>query len=114
MARVCPAVRPASVRLPLLFPAAHLSVTDSGVQRAQGTVTFTPDDPSGISASGHFASWFGESGNNKNDVQHDTFNLVLTDTDGSHVVVHETSHLSTNAAGVVTVVFDKMTVSCAG
>jgi hypothetical protein len=38
----------------------------------------------------------------------------LTNTGGSHVVVHETSHLSTNAAGVVTVVFDKMTVSCAG
>src|SRR5438093_5102364 len=80
----------------------------------EGTATFTPDSPNGISASGHFAAWFGESLNEKNDVQHDTFNLTLTNTDGSHVVVHETSHLSTNAAGVVTVVFDKMSVSCAG
>jgi hypothetical protein len=80
----------------------------------EGAATFTPDNPNGISASGHFASWFGESGNNKNDVQHDTFNLTLTDTDGSHVVAHETAHLSTNAAGLVTVNFDKMSVSCAG
>src|SRR5712691_9979444 len=29
----------------------------------EGTVTFTPDDPSGVSASGHFAAWFGESFN---------------------------------------------------
>ena len=80
----------------------------------EGTATFTPLDPNGVSASGHFATWFGESGNNKNDVQHGTFNLTLTNTDGSHVLVHETSHLSTNAAGVVTVNFDKMSMSCAG
>ena len=51
----------------------------------EGTATFTPDDPTGISASGHFASWFGESSNNKNDVQHNVYNLTLTNTDGSHV-----------------------------
>ena len=79
----------------------------------EGTATFTPDNPNGISASGHFAAWFGESLNEKNDVQHDTFNLTLTNTDGSRVIVHETSHLSTNAAGVITVNFDKMSVSCA-
>ena len=66
-----------------------------------------------FSASGHFASWFGESSNNMNDVQHSTFNLTLTNTDGSHVLVHETFHLSTNAAHVVTVNFDKMSLSCA-
>ena len=79
----------------------------------EGTATFTPDNPGGVSGSGHFAAWFGESLNEKNDVQHDTFNLTLTNTDGSHVIVHETSHLSTNAAGVITVNFDKMSVSCA-
>jgi|SRR5438093_4986300 len=78
----------------------------------EGTATFTPDDPSGVSASGHFAAWFGESLNEKNDVQHDTFNLQLRATDGSVIVVHETAHLSTNAAGEVTVNFDKMSVSC--
>ena len=48
-----------------------------------------------------------------NDVQHSTFTLTLTNTDGSHVLAHETFHLSTNAAHVVTVNFDKMSVSCA-
>ena len=80
----------------------------------EGTATFTPDDPSGVSASGHFAAWFGESLNEKNDVSHDTFNLQLRASDGSHIVAHETAHLSTNAAGVVTVNFDKMSVSCVG
>src|SRR5216117_907098 len=80
----------------------------------EGTVTFTPDDPRGVSASGHFAAWFGESLNEKNDVQHFTSTFNLRGTDGSHIVVHETGHISTNAAGVVTVNFDKMTASCGG
>jgi hypothetical protein len=80
----------------------------------EGMATFTPDNPNGVSASGHFAAWFGESFNEKNDVQHDIFNLTLTNTDGSHIFVHEITHLSTNATGVVTVNFDKMSVSCAG
>jgi hypothetical protein len=80
----------------------------------EGTVTFTPDDPSGVSASGHFAAWFGESLNEKNDVQHFTNTFNLRGTDGSHIVVHETAHLSTNAAGVVTVNLDKLSVSCGG
>ena len=82
----------------------------------EGTATFTPDNPNGVSASGHFAAWFGESFNNKNDVQHDTSTFHLTGSDGLRFVVHETSHLSTNAAGVVTVNFDKMSqsLSCGG
>ena len=79
----------------------------------EGTATFTPTDPTGVSASGHFVSWFGESFNNKNDVQHATNTFNLTATDGSHIVVHETFHLSSNASGNgVTVGFDKMNVSC--
>ena|SRR5690348_10122480 len=79
---------------------------------AEGTATFTPDDPSGISASGHFASWFGESSNNKNDVQHDTNTFQLIGTDGSRATVHATDHLSTNANGVVTVNFSNFKFSC--
>jgi hypothetical protein len=78
----------------------------------EGTATFTPDDPNGVSASGHFAAWFGESFNNKNDVQHDTSTFHLRGSDGSHLTAHEISHLSTNANGQVTVVFDKMTLTC--
>jgi hypothetical protein len=79
---------------------------------AEGTVTLTPDDPSGVSATGHFAAWFGESSNAKNDVQHDTSTFHLTGSDGSRITVHETSHFSTNANGVVTVVFDKINMTC--
>jgi len=78
----------------------------------EGTATFTPDDPNGISASGHFAAWFGESGNNKNDVQHDTNNFQLIGSDGSRTTVHAVDHLSTNANGVVTVSFSNFTFSC--
>src|SRR5437762_907263 len=35
----------------------------------EGMVTFTPDDPSGFAASGHFAAWFGASFNEENDGQ---------------------------------------------
>jgi hypothetical protein len=80
----------------------------------EGTVTFTPDDPTGVSATGHFAAWFGESLNEKNDVQHFTNTFNLRGTDGSHIVVHETAHVSTNAAGVVTVNFDKLSARCGG
>lgn len=79
---------------------------------AEGVVTFTPDDPQGVSASGHFAEWFGESFNNKNDVQHNTSTFQLKGSDGSHMVVHETIHFSTNANGVITVSFDNLDVHC--
>ena len=79
---------------------------------AEGTATFTPDDPSDVSATGHFADWFGESFNNKNDVQHFTNTVNLQGSDGSHIVDHETAHLSTNAAGFVTVIFDRETLTC--
>ena len=51
----------------------HETVLTPGLQglvtvTAQGVATFTPDDPTGVSASGHFAVWFGESRNSKNDV----------------------------------------------
>ena len=78
----------------------------------EGTATFTPNNPSDISASGHFAAWFGESTNNQNDVQHDINNFQLIGTDGSRTTIHATDHLSTNANGVVTVSFSNFTFSC--
>ena len=78
----------------------------------EGTVSFTPDDPDGVSASGHYAEWFGEALNNKNLVQHYTSTFRLTGTDGSHIVVHETTHFSLNANGVITATFDNIDVHC--
>lgn len=79
---------------------------------AQGIVTFTPVDPTGLSFSGHFATWFGESSNNKNDVQHNTGTFQLFSSDGSRVILHMDSHLSTNANGVITVTFSNFSVKC--
>ena len=83
-----------------------------GTSTVEGTATFTPDDPDGVSASGHFEGWFGESSNNNNDVQHFTNTVHLTGSDGSRLTDHEIGHLSTNANGVVTVSFDRETLSC--
>ena len=79
---------------------------------AEGTATFTPDDPNGVTATGHFAEWFGVSANNKNEVDHDTSTFQLKGTDGSHITVHEVIHFSTNANGSITGNFDNMSVHC--
>jgi hypothetical protein len=78
----------------------------------EGTATFTPEDPSGVSASGHFAVWFGAAGNNKNEVETNTNTFNLRGSDGSHIVIHASSHVSTNGAGAVTVNFEKMKAHC--
>ncbi len=78
----------------------------------EGTATFTADNPANASASGHFTLWFGESSNNKNDVQHDTGTFNLRGTDGSHIVVHMIDHISTNAHGVPTATFSVKNVTC--
>jgi hypothetical protein len=79
---------------------------------AEGTATFTPENLGGVSASGHFATWFGEAANNKNTVTHSTTNFNLQNTDGSHVVVHGVSHVSTNASGEVKVSFERLEPRC--
>ena len=79
---------------------------------AEGTATFTPTDPNGVSATGHFAEWHGVSINNKNEVEHDTSTFQLRGTDGSHIAVHEVVHFSINANGRVTVEFDTVGVRC--
>lgn len=81
---------------------------------AEGTATFTPEEIGGVSASGHFTAWFGEAENEKNHIEHNTFNASLKGTDGSHISVHGTAHASTNGRGVVTVSFEKMRVTCTG
>lgn len=79
---------------------------------AEGTATFTPEEAGGVSYSGHFTSWFGEALNSKNSVAHDTNTFVLKGTDGSRVIVHMKSHLSTNAHGAITAQFEKSSAHC--
>jgi len=78
---------------------------------AQGTITFVPDNPADASASGHFASWFGENGNLQNGAATSTFNAVLSGSDGSRVGVHDVFHMSTSASGG-SITFDKPHMSC--
>ena len=70
---------------------------------ANGTVTFTPFEQGSAIYSGHFTTWFGESLNNKNSVEHFTSTFQLKGSDGSTVTVKMRSHLSTNAKGEVKV-----------
>src|SRR5947199_10664512 len=58
----------------------------------EGTITFTPDDPNGVSASGHFAAWFVESFIEKNDVQHITNSHHLTGREVLHIVLYYMDH----------------------
>jgi hypothetical protein len=79
---------------------------------AEGEVTFTPEETGGVSGSGHFATWFGVSVNNKNEVEHSTSTFQLRNTDGTHVVVKGVSHVSTNARGEVKVSFETFEPRC--
>lgn len=78
----------------------------------EGKFTFTPDDPTKITYTGHFATWFGDENNLNNGVQHSTFNVNALGTDGSHLQFHDNAQATVNANGVVTVAFDHM--SCGG
>ena len=77
----------------------------------EGKFTFTPDDPSKVTYTGHFATWFGDENNLRNGVEHSTFNVNATGTDGSHLQFHDNAQATLNANGTVTVSFDHM--SCA-
>lgn len=77
-----------------------------------GTFQFVPDDPTQPTYTGHGETWFGDSFNNQNQVNHFTLHFQGTGTDGSTVDIQETGHISTNANGVPVVVFDKFNATC--
>jgi hypothetical protein len=77
-----------------------------------GSATFTPHEPGGVSASGHFTTWFGVSLNQKNSVEHSTGTFHLTGSDGSTFKMHTVERISTNAKGEITVSFEKAHLSC--
>src|SRR5881397_3844067 len=64
-----------------------------------GTVTAVPLDASNPSFTGRFTTWFGEADNKQNGVDHSTFTVHATGSDGSSIRFHDTEHLSTNAGG---------------
>ena len=74
----------------------------------EGKFTFVPDDPAKVTYTGHFATWFGDENNLQNDVEHATFNVHATGSDGSTLSFHENAQAAMNANGVITVSFDNM------
>jgi hypothetical protein len=87
----------------------HGTVLANGTSWFTGTITgslvWVPDDSSKPTYTGHFAQWFGDENNLKNDVEPSTFNVTAIGSDGSHLVFHENDQAATNANGVVTVSF---------
>lgn len=73
-----------------------------------GTVAATTLGLNPITYTGHFTTWFGDENNLKNDVEHSTFNVHLTGSDGSTIAFHDNAQAAMNANGTITVSFDKM------
>jgi hypothetical protein len=76
----------------------------------EGQFTFTPDDPSKVTYTGHFTTRFGD--NLRTNVEVSTFNVNATGSDGSHLQFHDNSRATLNPDGTVTVTFDH--ASCGG
>jgi len=72
----------------------------------EGQFLFVPTDPTKVSYTGHFASWFGDENNLRNGVEHSTFNVHGTGSDGSRLSFHDNFQAVMNANGVITVSFD--------
>ena len=88
----------------------HFTVNNAGDFWATGAQTgdfvLTPDDSTQPTYTGHFTTWFGDSDNRQNEVEHSTFTVHGTGSDGSTLQFHDTMHLSVSASGAL-VSFDK-------
>jgi hypothetical protein len=69
-------------------------------------------DSNNVTYTGHLTVWGNFNMNEQN--ANDTFTLtvMLAGSDGSSITVHEVQHFALNANGVVTVNFDRPTLSC--
>jgi hypothetical protein len=65
-----------------------------------------------VTYTGHLTNWGNFNLNEQN--TNNTFMLTirLTGSDGSSITAHEVQHFALNANGVVTVNFDRMTLTC--
>jgi hypothetical protein len=76
-----------------------------------GKVTAT-DDGTGVTYSGHATAWGNFNVNERNQNSELTLTIHLSGSDGSAITAHETTVLVYNGNGVVTVSFDKFSLSC--
>jgi len=72
----------------------------------------TVADSSGVTYTGHLTAWGNFNLNEKNSNNSFTFSIELSGSDGSTITAHEVQHFALNANGVVTVDFDRMTLTC--
>jgi hypothetical protein len=69
-------------------------------------------DSNGVTYTGHLTMWGNFIMNQQNANNTSTFTIRLTGSDGSSITGHEVQHFALNANGVVTVNFDRMTLTC--
>jgi len=75
-----------------------------------GQITFL--DANGVTYTGHLTGWGNFNMNEQNSNNSFTLTAMLTGSDGSTITAHEVQHFALNANGVVTVNFDRMTLTC--
>ena len=79
----------------------HLTVNTAGdvwdTSTLEGPFVFVGDD--GITVTGHYAEWFGDSINNKNSVSHATLNFVGRSSTGTVLNLHLEFHINVSASG---------------
>jgi hypothetical protein len=93
----------------------HVTINSNGfwaTETIEGTVSFTPDDPSQPSYSGHFTEWEGDNGNRQNGTATTTTNDHLKGSDGSMLTFHDVAHMSFSANGINSISFDKPRLTC--
>jgi hypothetical protein len=87
-----------------------------GSDEAWGTFTQTDKvtilDSNGVTLRGQQTVWGNFNMNEKNSNNTFTLTVMLKGSDGSTISVHEVQHLTLNANGVVTVQFDRPSLTC--
>jgi hypothetical protein len=95
----------------------HVTTLTSGIGAGTFWVTGTQtgditavSQATGVTYTGHFAIWFGDNDNLRNDAETFTLNVKATGSDGSTLNGHLLGHVTVTATGV-TISFDHLTCS---
>ena len=76
------------------------------------TAKITIVDSNDVTFTGRITAWGNFNLNEKNTNNTFTLTVKLSGSDGSTITIHEVQHFALNANGVVTVEFDKMSLTC--
>ncbi len=92
----------------------HITINTAGDEWDTGTIEggLVFVSSAGITYTGHFVQWFGDSFNNQNAVSHFTATYVATGSDGSRLLLHMDFHLGSSATSsgpAEVVIFAKIT-----